>query len=406
METCRIMTDDTQPDYSQWRAETIALRAAQHRTAEGEHSEAIFPTSSFVFDGAEEAAARFSGGDVNDNVYSRFSNPTVRAFQQRLAALEGGEACIATSSGMAAIMTLCLGVLKQGDHLLAAQGLFGSTTAMLTRYLPRWGIDVELVPLDDTDAWRAAMRPNTRMLMIETPTNPTMTVADIAALSDIAHEGDAILAVDNCFCTPVLQQPLALGADVVIHSATKYLDGQGRCVGGAVVGRRELVDTELYSFMRSFGASMSPFNAWVFLKGLETLPLRMRQHAENAASLAAWMGEQSGIEKVIYPGLESHPQHELVARQQRAPGGMVSFVVAGGRAAAWRVIDRVKLMSITGNLGDARTTITHPASTTHARLSDAQRAEAGIVEGLIRVSVGLEHVEDIKDDLAQAISGG
>ncbi len=400
------MTDDTQPDYSQWRAETIALRAAQHRTAEGEHSEAIFPTSSFVFDGAEEAAARFSGGDVNDNVYSRFSNPTVRAFQQRLAALEGGEACIATSSGMAAIMTLCLGVLKQGDHLLAAQGLFGSTTAMLTRYLPRWGIDVELVPLDDTDAWRAAMRPNTRMLMIETPTNPTMTVADIAALSDIAHEGDAILAVDNCFCTPVLQQPLALGADVVIHSATKYLDGQGRCVGGAVVGRRELVDTELYSFMRSFGASMSPFNAWVFLKGLETLPLRMRQHAENAASLAAWMGEQSGIEKVIYPGLESHPQHELVARQQRAPGGMVSFVVAGGRAAAWRVIDRVKLMSITGNLGDARTTITHPASTTHARLSDAQRAEAGIVEGLIRVSVGLEHVEDIKDDLAQAISGG
>ena len=399
------MTDDSGLNPHAWRAETLALRAAPLRTEEREHSEAIFPTSSFVFDGAADAAEHFSSGGVDDNVYSRFTNPTVRAFQQRLAALEGGEACIATSSGMAAIMTLCLGVLKQGDHVLAAQGMFGSTTAQLTRYMPRWGIDVDLVPLADAEAWRAAMRPNTRLLIVETPTNPMMEAADIAVLSDIAHAGGALLAVDNCFCTPALQQPLALGADVVLHSATKYLDGQGRCVGGAVVGRHDLIDTDLFGFMRSFGACMSPFNAWVFLKGLETLPLRMRQHCENATALANWLVSHDSVEQAIYPGLPEHPQHALIARQQLAPGGMVSFVVRGGQAAAWRVIDRVKLMSVTGNLGDARTTITHPATTTHARLSDEQRAQAGIVGGLLRVSVGLEHPDDIRADIEQALAG-
>lgn len=384
--------------------ETIALRHAQLRTQEREHSEAIFATSSFVFDSAAHAAEQFSDGGVNDNVYSRFTNPTVRAFQERLAALEGGESCLATASGMAAIMSLCLGTLKQGDHLLAARGLFGSTTALLTRFLPRWGIEVDLVPLADCDAWARAMRPETRLLLVETPTNPRMEAADIERLSDIARSGGALLAVDNCFCTPVLQQPIALGADIVVHSATKYLDGQGRCVGGALVGGHDLIDETLFGFMRSMGACMSPFNAWVFLKGLETLPLRMRQHCENAQHIANWLLEQPSVEQVIYPGLESHPQHELIARQQGHAGGMLSFVVKGGSASAWRVIDRVSLISVTGNLGDARTTITHPATTTHARLTEAQRIDAGIDQGLIRLSVGLEHVEDIQADLAHALS--
>ncbi|MEM6987656.1 MAG: O-succinylhomoserine sulfhydrylase [Pseudomonadota bacterium] len=396
------MTQSDNATLGNLRPETVALRHAQHRTPEREHSEAIFATSSFVFDGAEHAAELFGAGGVDDNVYSRFTNPTVRAFQERLAALEGGEACLATASGMAAIMSLCLGVLKSGDHMLGARGMFGSTTTLLSRYLPRWGIEMDLVPLNDSEAWRRAMRPNTRLLMVETPTNPRMEAADIAALSDIAKAGGALLAVDNCFCTPVLQQPIALGADVVLHSATKYLDGQGRCVGGAVVGRSELVDEALFGFMRSMGACMSPFNAWVFLKGLETLPLRMRQHCANAQQLAEWLQSQSGVSSVIYPGLTSHPQYELMARQQSAPGGMVSFVLEGGREAAWRLIDRVNLMSVTANLGDARTTITHPASTTHARLSEDQRRDAGIEDGLIRMSIGLEHVEDIKSDLLQA----
>ncbi|MEM9604277.1 MAG: O-succinylhomoserine sulfhydrylase [Pseudomonadota bacterium] len=385
------------------RPETVALRHAQHRTNEREHSEAIFATSSFVFDDAAHAAALFSGGDVEDNVYSRFTNPTVRAFQDRLAALEGGDACLATASGMAAIMVLCLGTLKQGDHVLAAKGLFGSTTTLLMRYLPRWGIEVDLVPLADAEAWARAVQPNTRLLFVETPTNPRMEAADIAALSAIARGADALLAVDNCFCTPILQRPLELGADVVMHSATKYLDGQGRCVGGALVGGHELIDETLFGFMRCIGASMSPFNAWVFLKGLETLAVRMRQHCENAHHLATWLEAQDGVREVIYPGLASHPQHALITRQQSAAGGMVSFVVDGGQAAAWRLIDGVRLLSVTGNLGDARTTITHPATTTHARLSDAQRADAGIEPGLIRLSVGLEHVDDIQADLSQAL---
>ena len=384
-------------------AESIAVRAGQQRSHEREHAEALYLTSSYVFDSAEHAADMFGGDSCDNNIYSRFTNPTVRNFQDRLAALEGGEACVATASGMSAVLTLCLSTLKAGDHLLAAKGMFGSTTNLFTKFLTRWGISVDLVPLTDVEAWRAAMRPETKLLFVETPTNPLMETADITALAEVAHSGGALLAVDNCFCTPILQKPLALGADVVVHSATKYLDGQGRCVGGALVGSKALMDGEVMGFLRTCGPTMSAFNAWVFLKGLETLHLRMRAHCESALALAQWLQSRPEIAAVHYPGLESHAQHELAMRQQSAGGGMVSFELKGGKPAAWALIDGVKMLSRTGNLGDVKTTITHPASTTHARISAEQRAEAGIVDGLVRVSVGLENVQDIQSDIAAAL---
>ena len=383
--------------------ETLAIRAGHQRTEEGEHSEAIFATSSFVFKSAAQAAARFSGNEPG-NVYSRFTNPTVRTFQQRLAAMEGGQCCVATASGMAAITAVLMSLLSHGDHIVAAEGMFGTTTNLLKNYIRKLGIAVDFVHLVDLEAWRRAIKPNTRLLLLETPTNPLNEVVDIRQVADIAHAAHALLVVDNCFCTPVLQQPLALGADIVVHSATKYLDGQGRCVGGAVIGDAETVGEKVFGFLRSGGLSMSPFNAWVFLKGLEVLQLRMRQHCENAQHLAQWLQQQPNVDKVHYLGLGDHPQHALAKRQQSGFGGIVSFEMSGGREAAWRVIDSTQILSITANLGDVKSTITHPATTTHNRLSAEERAAWGISEGLIRVSVGLEHIADIQRDLAAGLS--
>lgn len=377
---------------------SLAVRAGQQRTFEGEHAEPIFATSSFVFANAAEAAARFSGA-VAGNIYSRFTNPTVRVFQERLAALEGGEACIATSSGMAAILATCMALLKSGDHIVSANSIFGSTISLFTNYLSKFGIATSYVPLSNLAAWEAAIRPETRLFYLETPSNPLMELADIRALADLAHVHGCLLVVDNCFCTPALQQPFPLGADLVIHSATKYLDGQGRCVGGAVVGDRQRVGVDIYGFLRTAGPTLSPFNAWVFLKGLETLSLRMRAHSESALLLARWLEAQPAVERVYYPGLPSHPQHELAKRQQSSFGGIVSFELHGGREAAWALIDATQMISITANLGDAKTTITHPATTTHGRLTPQERETAGIREGLVRISVGLETVADIQRDL-------
>lgn len=384
-----------------WGLATRGVRAGQVRTAEGEHSEPIFTTSSFVFGSAAEAAARFSG-EQPGNIYSRFSNPTVRTFEQRLASLEGGECCVATASGMSAILATCMGLLQQGDHIVSSHSVFGTTTVLFNKYLTRAGIETSFVPLTDLNAWEAAIRPETRFLYLETPSNPLTEVADIRALSQLAHAHGALLVVDNCFCTPVLQQPLALGADIVIHSATKFLDGQGRCMGGAVVGDQKLVGEEVYGFLRSAGPTMSPFNAWVFLKGLETLKLRMKAHSENAMTLALWLEQQPGVARVHYPGLESHPQYQLARQQQSAAGGIVSFEMAGGQEAAWKLIDGVRMISITANLGDAKSTITHPATTTHGRLSAEEKLASGITPGLVRVAVGLEDIEDIQGDLQQA----
>ena len=377
---------------------SLAVRAGQQRTFEGEHAEPIFATSSFVFANAAEAAARFSGA-VAGNIYSRFTNPTVRVFQERLAALEGGEACIATSSGMAAILATCMALLKSGDHIVSANSIFGSTISLFNNYLSKFGIATSYVPLSNLAAWEAAIRPETRLFYLETPSNPLMELADIRALVDLAHAHGCLLVVDNCFCTPALQQPFPLGADLVIHSATKYLDGQGRCVGGAVVGDRQRVGVDIYGFLRTDGPTLSPFNAWVFLKGLETLSLRMRAHSESALHLARWLEAQPAVERVYYPGLPSHPQHELAKRQQSGFGGIVSFELHGGREAAWALIDATQMISITANLGDAKTTITHPATTTHGRLTPQERETAGIREGLVRISVGLETVADIQRDL-------
>ncbi|MEZ5577558.1 MAG: O-succinylhomoserine sulfhydrylase [Candidatus Competibacteraceae bacterium] len=377
---------------------SLAVRAGQQRTFEGEHAEPIFATSSFVFANAAEAAARFSG-TVAGNIYSRFTNPTVRVFQERLAALEGGETCIATSSGMAAILATCMALLKSGDHIVSANSIFGSTISLFTNYLSKFGIATSYVPLSNLAAWEAAIRPETRLFYLETPSNPLMELADIRALADLAHAHGCLLVVDNCFCTPALQQPFPLGADLVIHSATKYLDGQGRCVGGAVVGDRQRVGVDIYGFLRTAGPTLSPFNAWVFLKGLETLSLRMRAHSESALHLARWLEAQPAVERVYYPGLPSHPQHELAKRQQSGFGGIVSFELHGGREAAWALIDATQMISITANLGDAKTTITHPATTTHGRLTPQERETAGIREGLVRISVGLETVADIQRDL-------
>lgn len=391
-------------DFS-WDFDTLAVRAGHTRTAEGEHSEAIFPTSSFVFGSAAEAAARF-GGTEPGNIYARFTNPTVRYFQDRLAALEGGESCVATGSGMSAILAVMLGLLKLGDHVLCSRSVFGTTVVLLQNYVQKFGVEVDFVDLTDLSAWEAALKPNTRLLFAETPANPLTEIVDIRALADIAHRNGSLLVIDNCFCTPALQRPLELGADIVVHSATKYIDGQGRALGGAVVGDKERVGKDVYGVLRSGGVTMSPFNAWIFLKGLETLSLRMKAHCEHAQSLAEWLQAHPAVEKVYYPGLPSHPQHELAKRQQSGFGGMVAFDVKGGKEAAWRVIDGTKMLSITANLGDAKTTITHPATTTHGRLSLEQRAEAGIGDGLVRVSVGLESVRDIQRDLDAGLSGG
>ncbi len=376
--------------------DTLAVRAGNYRSEQGEHSEAMFLTSSFVFASAAEAAARF-GGTEPGNIYSRFTNPTVRGFEERLAALEGGERAVATSSGMAAILATVLGLLKAGDHVLASQSLFGTTNVLLEKYAAKFGITTTFVPLSDVDAWARAMTPATRLLFVETPSNPLGEIADIAALADIAHQQGALLAVDNCLCTPALQRPLALGADLVIHSATKYLDGQGRCLGGAVVGPAALLE-EVFGVVRTCGPSMSPFNAWVFLKGLETLRLRMEAHSQRALALAQWLSQQPAVSKVHYCGLPSHPQHELVKRQQRGFGGVLSFELVGGRDAAWAFIDATQVMSITANLGDCKTTITHPATTTHGRLSPEAKAAAGITDSLIRIAVGLEDLDDLIAD--------
>lgn len=389
-------------DDSDWSMATRGIRSGQHRTEEAEHNEPIFMTSSFVFQSAAEAAARFAD-EQPGNIYSRFSNPSVRLFQERLAAMEGGESCVATASGMSAILATCMALLKAGDHLVCSSSVFGSTVSLFDKILPRFGIDTCFVPLSDLTAWEAAIRPNTRMLFVETPSNPLTELGDLRALAQLAQAHDCLLVVDNCFCTPVLQRPLELGADIVIHSATKYLDGQGRCVGGAVVGDSERVGKEVFGFLRTAGPSMSPFNAWVFAKGLETLALRMRAHCDNALALAQWLQDQPQVQAVHYPGLPDHPQHELAQQQQDGFGGMLSFEIVGGRDAAWRLIDALSLISITANLGDAKSTITHPATTTHGRIAPEQRTAAGITEGLLRISVGLEDLSDLQRDLAQGL---
>ncbi len=386
----------------EWGSATLGVRAAEPRTANREHSAAISLTSSYVFSSAAQAAAVFSGEQAG-YIYSRFTNPTTEAFEKRLAAMEGGASCVATASGMAAVLTLCLSLLKSGDHIVSSRGLFGSTISLFNNVLAKFGISVDYVDPNDLAAWDRAIRRQTRLLFVETPTNPLVELADIRALAEIAHRHGALLCVDNCFLTPVLQQPLRLGADLVIHSATKYLDGQGRCVGGAIVGDAERVGKEVFGFMRTAGPCMSPFNAWVFLKGLETLSVRMKAHCENAHGLAEWLSEQTGVSRVFYPGLANHPQHELARRQQSGFGGVLAFEVEGGRAAAWKVIDATRLISITANLGDTRTTITHPATTTHARISAEARAQAGIGDGLLRVAVGLEDIKDLQADLARGL---
>ena len=385
-----------------WSFDTLAVRAGQERSQFGEHSEALYLTSSFVFANAAQAAARFSGNEPG-NVYSRFTNPTVATMQDRLAALEGAEGCIATATGMAAILATVMALLKAGDHIVASRSIFGATQQMFGNILPRFGVDTSFVDDGAVGAFRAALRPNTRLIFIETPSNPLTEVFDVAALAQLAHGAGALLAVDNCFCTPALQRPLLLGADLVIHSATKYLDGQGRVLGGAVCGAQPLME-EVFKFLRTAGPTLSPFNAWVILKGLETLSVRMRAQSANALELARWLEAQPQVTRVHYPGLSSHPQHELAMRQQSAGGAIVSFEVDGGREAAWRVVDNCRLLSITANLGDTKTTITHPASTTHGRISAEARAEAGIGESLLRIAVGLESIDDIEADLQRGLA--
>lgn len=389
-------------DFDDYELATLAVRAGQVRTHENEHSEPIFPTSSFVFGSAAEAAARFAGTEPG-NIYSRFTNPTVRVFEQRLAAMEGAESCVATASGMAAILATCMGLLKAGDHIVSSRSIFGTTTVLFTNYMAKFGVQTSFVDLVDLAAWKAAIQPNTKLLFLETPSNPLTEIADIAALAKLAHQHDCLLAVDNCFCTPVLQRPIDLGADIVIHSATKYLDGQGRCMGGAVLGKKDKVGTDVYGFLRTCGPTMSAFNAWVFLKGLETLHLRMKAHCDNALQLARWLEQQPTVAKVYYPGLESHPQHKLAQQQQSGFGGILSFELKGGKDAGWKLVDATRMVSITANLGDTKTTITHPATTTHGRLTPEQRADAGIADGLIRISVGIEAIDDIKKDLARGM---
>jgi O-succinylhomoserine sulfhydrylase len=386
----------------EWSLETLAVRAGQERSQFNEHSEALYLTSSFVFDSAAQAAARFSGAEEG-NVYARFTNPTVSNFQQRLAALEGAEACVATASGMAAILATIMALMKSGEHMVASRSIFGATQQMFGNILPRFGVETTLVEATQLEAYRAAIRPNTRLVFIESPSNPLTEVLDIAAIAEVTHAAGALLVVDNCFCTPVLQQPLILGADLVIHSATKYLDGQGRVLGGAVCGPKVLTE-EVFKFLRTAGPTLSPFNAWIILKGMETLFIRMKAQSAAAQELAEWLEQQPRVSRVYYPGLTSHPQHALAMRQQKSGGAILSFEVEGGREAAWRVVDSCRLLSITANLGDTKTTLTHPASTTHGRISPEARAASGISEGLLRVAVGLENIEDIKQDLTRGLA--
>lgn len=382
---------------------TLAVRAGQVRTQEGEHAEPIFTTSSYVFASAADAAARFDDS-APGNIYSRFTNPTVRCFEERLAAMEGAASCVATGSGMAAILSTCMALMKAGDHIVCSDSVFGSTIGLLNRYMMKFGVEVTYVRPDDNEAWRRAIKSNTRLFFVETPSNPMSVLVDIRAVADIAHERGVLFVVDNCFCTPALQKPFELGADLVIHSATKYLDGQGRCLGGAVLGNEQLVGKEVFGFIRTAGPSMSPFNAWVFLKGLETLELRMRAHSQSALQLARWLEGQKGVLKVHYAGLESHPQHALALRQQSGFGGIIAFEVERGREGAWAFVDATRLLSITANLGDAKSTITHPATTTHFRITPAERERAGITEGLLRISVGLEDVRDLQADLERGLA--
>jgi len=383
--------------------DTLAVRAGIHRSQFNEHAEALYLTSSFVFENAAQAAARFSGEEEGP-VYSRYTNPTVDMLQERLAALEGAQCCVATASGMSAILACVMCFTRAGDHIVASRGLFGATVQLLNNWLPRFGVTTTFVSPTDLSQWEAAIRLETRLLFLETPSNPLTEVSDITTLSALARRVAALLVVDNCFCTPALQRPIEMGADIVIHSATKYLDGQGRVMGGAVLGKREVIREPLTTFLRNAGPTLSPFNAWVILKGLETLKLRMQAQSANALALAQWLEQHRGVERVLYPGLGSHPQYELAVRQQASGGAIVSFVVKGGREAAWRVVDSTRLISITANLGDVKTTITHPASTTHGRLSSAAREEAGIGEGLLRVAVGLEATADLKEDLERGLN--
>lgn len=391
------MSDHLQP-------ETLALHTGIHRSQFNEHSEAMYLTSSFVFDSAAQAAARFSGNEPG-NIYSRFTNPTITAFEERLAVLEGAEACIATSSGMSAILACVMGLLSAGDHIVASRSLFGATVNLFNNILKRFNIDTTFVSATDINSWEMAIKPNTKILFLETPSNPLTEISDITELSRIAKKSGIWLVVDNCFCTPILQKPLELGADIVIHSATKYLDGQGRVLGGAVLGNRDLLmDGGIYGFLRTAGPTLSAFNAWVILKGLETLKIRMEAHSVHALQMAQWLESQPGIVRVFYPGLISHPQYKLAKHQQKSGGGIVTFEVKGGKEAAWRVIDSTRLISITANLGDAKSTLTHPATTTHVRISQEARDVAGISDGLLRIAVGLEAVQDLQADLARGLS--
>jgi O-succinylhomoserine sulfhydrylase len=388
---------------NKFHPQTLSVRAGSEMTAYGENSEALFLNSSFRFESAAQAAARFGGSELG-NIYSRFTNPTVTMFQNKLAALEGAEQCVATSTGMSAILACVMGLCSAGDHIVASRSIFGTSVQLFSNILARWGLQVSFVSLTDLAEWQSAVTDHTKLFFVETPSNPLTEVCDIAALADIAHKAGAHLVVDNCFCTPAIQQPLALGADIIIHSATKYIDGQGRCLGGAVLGSKALMEP-VYGFLRTAGVTMSAFNAWVFLKGLETLYVRMDAHARNALALATWLEQQPGVARVYYPGLSSHPQHALAMSQQSSGGGIVSFEVrakAGQtpQQAAWALIDATKLISITANLGDAKSTITHPATTTHSRVTAEARAAAGIVDGLVRIAVGLEHIDDLKADLS------
>ena len=390
-------------DWSTFDDETRAIRAGHRRSHENEHSEAIFATSSFIFEDAEVAAAKFEPNSTG-NVYSRFTNPTVRTFQDRLASLDGGECCLATASGMSAILLACMGVLKAGDHVLCSRSVFGSISIFFSKIMTRFGIDCDFVSPTDLESWEKAVKTNTRMFFAETPSNPLQELIDIRQLSTMAHKHDALLVVDNGFCTPVLQKPISLGADIVVYTATKYIDGQGRCVGGAVVGDKKYVGEEMFSIMRTVGPAMSPFNAWVFLKGLETLPLRMNAISQQALELATWLESKKNVEQVFYTGLRSHPQHELAQTQQRAGGGIVSFKIKGGLKQAWQFIDNTQLMSLSANLGDVKTIITHPATTTHGRLTEAEREESGISDNLIRIAVGLESLDDLKADIEKGFA--
>ena len=389
-------------DTGDLQQDTLAIRGGYQRTHENEHAEAMFLTSSYVFESAAMAAKYFSN-EEQGNVYSRYTNPTVRSFEKRLAAMEGGEQCVATASGMAATLSVIMALLQSGDHVVCSQDVFGSTRVMMDKYIAKFGVSVTYVPLVDIDAWQAAIRPETKMLFCETPSNPLSEIADLEALAAVAKHAQVLLVVDNCFCTPVLQKPLQWGADIVVHSATKYIDGQGRCLGGAVVGSATLME-QVEGFLRAAGPTMSPFNAWVFLKGLETLRIRMQAHSANAADLASWLQAHPKVSKVYYSGLPDHPGHLLAKKQQSDFGGVVAFEVEGGQDAAWRVIDSTQMLSLTANLGDAKTTIVHPATTTHGRLSDEARLEAGISDGLIRVAVGLEDIIDIKADLERGLA--